>query len=177
MSERLPSKQEALSFLIQSGCASNVVRHCGAVSNYAVKLAKALDKKGLNVNVRLVEIASLLHDIGRSKTHNVDHAVVGANIARSLELPNSIVLIIERHVGGGIPKAEARRLGWHARDYVPQRVEEKIVCYADKRVEGLQVISIQNTLEKYAARLGKTHRGIERIERLHQEFVRLLGDL
>lgn len=177
MSERLPSKQEALSFLIQSGCASNVVRHCRAVSSYAVKLAKTLEKKGLDVNIRLVEIASLLHDIGRSKTHTVDHAIVGAHIARSLELPNSIVLIIERHVGGGIPRAEARQLGWPARDYVPQKLEERIVCYADKRVDGLQVISIEKTLETYAVRLGQTHPGIERIERLHQEFVRLLVDL
>jgi len=175
VSERLPSRQEALNFLVQSGCNPNVVRHCKAVSDYAVKLAKAFEKKGLNTDVRLVEIAGLLHDIGRSKTHTVDHALVGADITRSLGLPDSIVLIIERHAGGGIPRDEAREMSWPARDYVPQTLEEKIVCYADKRVEGLRIVPIERTLRTYVFDLGETHPAIDRIKRLHEEFVSLLG--
>jgi len=177
VSERLPSKQEALNFLVQSGCTPSVVGHCKAVSNYAIKLARAFEKKGRNVDVRLVEIAGLLHDIGRSKTHTVDHALVGAQIARSIGLPNSVVLIIERHAGGGITKGEARKLGWPLRDYVPQTLEEKIVCYADKRVEGLRIVPIERTRKTYALSLGKTHQAIDRIKRLHQEFVTVLGDI
>jgi len=177
VSERLPSRQEALSFLIQSGCAPNVVRHCKAVSDYAVRLAKAFEKRGRNVDVHSVEIAGLLHDIGRSKTHTVDHALVGANIARSLGLPDSLALIIERHAGGGIPRDEARRLGWPARDYVPQTLEEKIVCYADKRVEGLQIVPFEQTLKTYAVSLGETHPALDRIKRLHREFTSQLGEI
>jgi len=175
VSERLPSKQEALNLLIQSGCKPNVVRHCRAVSNYAVRLAEALVEKGRNVDVRLVEISGLLHDIGRSRTHTVDHALVGARIARSLGLPDSIVLIIERHAGGGITRDEARRLGWPVKEYVPQTLEEKIVCYADKRVEGLRIVPIEETLKTYGLSLGRTHQAIDRIKRLHREFVSLLG--
>jgi len=177
VSERLPSRQEALNLLIQSGCAPNVVKHCRIVSDYAVKLAKAFQKKDRNVDVRLVEIAGLLHDIGRSKTHTVDHALVGAQIARSLRLPDSIVLIIERHAGGGIARDEARRLGWPAKDCVPQTLEEKIVCYADKRVDGLRIVPFEEALKTYATRLGKTHPALDRIKRLHREFVSLLGEI
>jgi len=177
VSERLPSRKEALSFLIQSGCTPNVVRHCEAVSDYALRLAKAFEKKGRNVNIRLVEIAGLLHDIGRSKTHTVDHAMVGAQIARSLRQPDSIVRIIERHAGGGITRNEARRLGWPVRDYVPQTLEEKIVCYADKRVAGLRIVPIEKVLRTYALDLGETHEAIDLIRRLHREFVSLLGEI
>ena len=176
MSERLPSRQEALNLLIQSGCAPNVVKHCRIVSDYAVKLAKAFQKKDRNVDVRLVEIAGLLHDIGRSKTHSVDHALVGAQIARSLRLPDSIVLIIERHAGGGIPRDEARSLGWPVKDYVPQSLEEKIVCYADKRVEGLRTVPIEQTIKAYAASLGKKHPAIKRIRQLHREISTVVGN-
>ena len=87
------------------------------------------------------------------------------------------MLIIERHAGGGIPRDEARRLGWSARDYVPKTLEEKIVCYADKRVEGLRIVPFEKALKTYVFDLGKTHPAIDRIKRLHQEFVSVLGEI
>jgi uncharacterized protein len=55
-----------------------VIKHCEAVAELAVEIAKACKEKGLNVNLELVEIGALLHDIGRSKTHSVHHAMAGA---------------------------------------------------------------------------------------------------
>ena len=108
MSERLPSREQALRFLRQNGCQTNVFKHCEAVAELAVEMAEAAKEKGLNVNLKLVEIGALLHDIGRSKTHSVHHAVIGAEIARSLGLPETVVSIIKRLVGGGITSREAR---------------------------------------------------------------------
>ena len=174
---KLPTRDEALGFLEKAGCSQGVVEHCEAVSRFAVRIAKAFHKKGFDVDVNLVEVSGLLHDIGRSKTHTVDHGVVGGEIACSFDLPVSVVRIVERHVGGGIPKEEAKRLGWPAKDYLPQTLEEKIVCYADKRVEGLRTVSMNQALKSYVASLGKNHPAISRIERLHEEIVATVGDL
>jgi len=173
---RLPTRREALNLLVKAGCSPNVVEHCKSVSAFAVKVAKACQKRGLKTDVSLVEISALLHDIGRSKTHSVNHALVGGKIARSLGLPNSVVSIIERHAGGGIPKEEAKKLGWPAKDYLPKTLEEKIVCYADKRVEGLRIVPIEQTIKVYAAALGKNHPAIKRIWQLHREITTLTGN-
>lgn len=178
MSEhRLPTRREALNLLVKAGCSPNVIEHCKQVSAFAVKIANACQKKQSNIDVKLVEISALLHDIGRSKTHSVDHALEGGKIARAFNLPDSVVLIIERHAGGGIPKEEAKKLGWPARDYLPKTLEEKIVCYADKRVEGLRIVPMEKTINAYAVNLGKNHPAIQRIWELHREITALTGDL
>jgi len=173
----LPTTAEAIDILTKAGCSKRVIEHCKFVAEFSVKVAKALQKKGTDVDIQLVEIGGLLHDIGRSKTHTVDHGFVGGQIARSLNLPQSVVSIIERHVGGGIPRDEARRLGWPLRDYLPRTWEEKIVCYADKRVDGLRIATIEQALRKYFPRLGRSHPAINRIKRLHEEIVAMVGEL
>lgn len=175
MSEHLPTRSEALNFLAQVGCPPNVIKHSEVVASYAIKIANACLKNGRKVDVQLVEVGALLHDIGRSKTHSVDHALLGGRIVRSMRLPNPLVRVVERHVGGGIPKNEAKRLGWPSRDYLPQTLEEKIVCYADKRVQGLQIVSIKRTLKVYAGNLGNNHPALERIEQLHRDISAIVG--
>jgi len=172
----LPSRQEALKLLIESGCAKNVIEHCKAVAKIALKIARKLKSKGFNVDLKLVEVGALLHDIGRSKTHTVHHAIVGAKIAKEEGLPEPVIKIIERHVGGGITAEEARRLGWPVKDYTPQTLEEKIVCYADKLVEGNKQVPIEVTMRKLADELGADHPAIERIKRLDEEFASMVDD-
>jgi len=174
---QLPTRREALNLLVKAGCSPRVVEHCKRVSAFAVKIANACQKKQSNIDVKLVEISALLHDIGRAKTHSVNHALEGGKIARAFNLPNSVALIIERHAGGGIPKEEAKRMGWPARDYLPKTLEEKIVCYADKRVEGLRIVPIEVTFKTYEADLGKNHPAIQRIRELHRQITAVAGDL
>lgn len=174
MSERLPTREEALQFLRQSGCRDNVIKHVETVSNLAVEIAQALKQKGMNVDVELVEIGALLHDIGRSKTHSVHHAAIGAEIAKSLDLPEPVISIIQKHVGGGITSREAKKLGWPKGIYVPQTLEEKIVSYADKLVEGTRRVSIEKTIASFSKELPPS--AVERIMRLHMEMLTLIGD-
>jgi uncharacterized protein len=174
VSEKLPSREQALQFLRQSGCLNNVIKHCEAVAEIAVEIAKACEEKGLEVDLALVETGALLHDIGRAKTHSVHHAVIGADIAKSLSLPDPVILIIKRHVGGGIVAREARKLGWPRDIYVPQTLEEKIVSYADKLIEGSKRVSIERTIENLSRELPPS--AIARIRRLHREMLALIGD-
>ncbi len=175
MSRRLPTRKEALSYLVKAGCSPGVVRHAKAVAALAVKIAEACQEKGLEVDIQLVEIGALLHDIGRSRTHSVNHVIAGAEIAKSLGLPDSIILIIERHVGGGISKDEAKRLGWPSKDYIPKTLEEKIVTYADKLIEGSRRVPIKQVIEKFS-RFNVPQPSILRMKKLHEEFSPLLRD-
>jgi uncharacterized protein len=174
VSEQLPTREQALRFLVERGCRENVVRHVEAVSALAVEIAEACRKKGYNVDVHLVEVGGLLHDIGRAKTHSVHHAVLGANIARSLGLPEPVISIIKRHVGGGITAREARKLGWPKDVYVPLTLEEKIVSYADKLIEGSRRVPIEVTIEELSKDLPPT--AIERLWKLHEEMLVLVGN-
>ena len=174
MSEELPSREKALKFLREAGCSRNVIRHCKAVAELAVEIAEACREKGLAVDVKLVEVGALLHDIGRAKTHTVHHAIVGAKIAKSLGLPEPVISIIKRHVGGGITSEEAEKLGWPKDVYVPVTLEEKIVSYADKLIEGARRVRIEKTIEEFSKELPPP--AIQRIKKLHEEMTRLIGD-
>lgn len=177
MSKGLPSKQTALKILAQSGCSPQVIRHCKAVTKLATQIAKACKKRGLNVDIQLVQIGALLHDIGRSRTHNIDHVIVGVEIAESLGLPKSVVSIIGCHAGGGITMDEAKGLGWPIKQYLPRTLEEKIVAYADKLIEGSRRVKIERTIKKLSGELGSAHSTIKRVKKLHDEFSSLVGDL
>ena len=61
MSEEPPSPQMALKLLSQSGCSKRVIAHCKVVTALALQIAKACEKKGLKVDIKLVEVGALLH--------------------------------------------------------------------------------------------------------------------
>ncbi|MFB3890082.1 MAG: HDIG domain-containing metalloprotein [Candidatus Bathyarchaeia archaeon] len=151
-----------------------MIKHCEAVAQLATETAQTASRKGLQVNVELVEIGALLHDIGRSRTHSVHHVVEGAQIAEAAGLPENVVSIIKRHVGGGITDAEAERLGWPRDNYAPVTLEEKIVSYADKLIETSERVPIQATINKLKQEnLGDA---AEKVRLLHEEIAQLIGE-
>jgi len=115
-----------------------------------------------------------LHDIGRSKTHSIEHGVVGAEILRDLGFDERLALIAERHIGAGITKEEAIELGLPPKDYLPVTLEEKIVAHADNLIFGTERVEIDAVIEKFEKRLGKNHPSIRRIILLNDEINSLL---
>jgi uncharacterized protein len=144
------------------------------VTKVALRIANQLIFRGYNVDIRLVEAGAMLHDIGRSRSHDVDHAVKGAEIARELGLPEALIHIIERHIGAGIPDDEAKQLGLPPGHYVPETLEEKIVAYADKLIAGRCEVDISVTMKDFANRLGEGHPSIKRLHDLDVEMRHLL---
>jgi uncharacterized protein len=175
VNKNLPSKEEALRLLHKAGCSQNVIQHCVTVAELAAKIAELFLKKGIKVNRKLVEVGAILHDIGRAKTHTVHHAIVGAEIAKKYGLPDSLIRIVKRHVGGGISPKEAEKLGWPNDTYMPKTLEEKIVSYADKLIEDSRRVPIQRTIAKMAKEIPKD--AVERMLKLHEEIVSIIGDL
>jgi len=174
VSEKLPSREQALQLLREHQCPTEVINHCKAVTKLAVETANALEERGVKIDSALVEVGALLHDIGRSKTHAVHHAVVGAEIAESAGLPGSVISIIKRHVGGGITASEAKKLGWPEDVYMPITLEEKVVSYADKLIENSKHAPIERTIEKLSKEMKPE--AAERVRKLYEEITNLIGD-
>lgn len=160
--------KKCVEILEQTGCSKAVIMHCKAVRDVALKIAVKA-----HADIKLVETGALLHDIGRSKTHGIRHGIEGAKIAQQLGLPQNIKNIIERHLGAGIPKTEAVGFGLPPKDYIPQTLEEKIVCHADNLIDNCKQQVIEKEVEKA---LKKNYRKYaERLLKLHKELSVICG--
>ena len=78
--------EKCLKILSDSGCDKDVIKHCQVVSELAVRIAERIS----GVDIELVQIGGLLHDLGRAKTHGIAHAVEGARLGKDLGLPEEI---------------------------------------------------------------------------------------
>ncbi len=159
----------ALQILRDEGCSEKVIAHCIAVSRHATEIAEVMVASGKNLNVELVTIGGLLHDLGRCRSHGIDHAVIGADIAMELGLDPLIVNIIKKHIGAGITIEEAKELGLPEDDYVPFTFEEKIVAHADNLTSGDTRINMVQLVEKMRKR-NFTEKSMERVISLAQEI-------
>ena len=134
---------DPISLLKESGCADNIINHCIAVCNLAMVFAK-----NSPADPELVRAGALLHDIGRCRTHTLAHAQAGAEICRNYGLPEEICLIVERHIGAGLPADECAKEGLKPIDCIPQSIEEKIVAHADNLIAGTEEITLDERLRR-----------------------------
>jgi uncharacterized protein len=146
----------------------NVISHCEAVYRKAMKIASNFD----NANTDLIRKGALLHDIGRSKTHDITHAIVGVEIARKYGYNQDVLNIIERHIGAGITEEESEKLGLPVKSYIPQTLEEKIVAHADNLVSGSEEVDIEYVIEKWKRRIDEPDDNIERLIELDNELIK-----
>ncbi|MFP3220250.1 MAG: HDIG domain-containing protein [Candidatus Marsarchaeota archaeon] len=153
--------REALEVLRKAGANSQVISHCVVTSFVAFQLAKAAELMGKTVDEDLVVKAALLHDVGRAFTKGVAHALKGAEYLAGLGYSKELCLAVERHVGAGITRDQARALGLPDRDYVPVTLEEKIVSFADKLVEGVNVLGPDHVLARFEREFGENSPQLE----------------
>jgi uncharacterized protein len=146
----------------------NVIQHCKAVCKKAMKIAANFD----DADTDLIRKGALLHDIGRSRTHGITHAVEGVEIARKYGYSTDVLNIIERHIGAGITAEEAVKLGLPEKSYVPQTLEEKIVAHADNLISGTEEVDIDFVIEKWKRIIEDSQDNIERLIRLHEELIK-----
>lgn len=112
-------------------------------SELAQKCLAVVERKNLydQLDWELVMAGCYLHDIGtykflESKDH-IDgylmHGIIGGEILRSKGL-ESLARIAERHIGAGISREdiESQHMPLPPQDFLPESLEEKLVCYADK---------------------------------------------
>ncbi len=146
----------------------NVISHCEAVYRKAMKIASNFD----NADTDLIRKGALLHDIGRSKTHDITHAIVGVEIAKKYGYSKDVLNIIERHIGAGITEEESKKLGLPEKSYVPQTLEEKIVAHADNLVSGSDEVNVEYVIEKWKRRIDEPDDNIKRLIELDKELIK-----
>jgi uncharacterized protein (TIGR00295 family) len=172
---KIPDEKECLKILLEEGVGNNVLKHALKVEEVARDLASRVKSKGYDVDEKLVKAGALLHDIGRAVTHDVSHGVIGGQIIRRRRLDEKLARVVERHVGGGIPSGEAANLKLGSLNLIPETLEEKIVCYADKLIDGDRRIDFQEALKYFIEKLGAEHPAIKRLEELNAFFVKILS--
>jgi uncharacterized protein (TIGR00295 family) len=184
---RWPDQNECILLLKKAGCSEKVIAHVKTVERIAMAIAdriiarcmripdarKTASVCNVPVDLGLVRAGALLHDIGRGRTHGIDHAVEGARIADKLGLPEPIIHIIERHIGAGIEAQEAVKLGLPPRDYLPLTIEEKIVAHADNLAGKRGKLKLHDVIADLQKK-GVPHI-IPRMEALHRELSGLAG--
>jgi uncharacterized protein len=163
-----PSAEECISLLRKVGCSEQVICHCQAVCDVALKIAVKT-----TADQSLVRAGALLHDIGRSKSHGIDHAIIGARLARELGISEDIVGIIEHHIGAGLSSSAAKGLGLPEKDFFPQTLEEKIVCHADNLIDDCRRQNIEVEVEKALLEDKKDY--AMQLVKLHKEISELIG--
>ncbi|MDE6010726.1 MAG: HD domain-containing protein [Muribaculaceae bacterium] len=116
--------------------------HSRAVADLALEIADAHPE--LNADRRFIEEAAMLHDIGiracdapgifcHGDLPYICHGIEGARMLAE-EGMLSHARVCERHTGSGLTAEEIldQSLPLPARDMLPETIEEKIICYADK---------------------------------------------
>lgn len=145
-----------------------LVLHSRQVADLAVRLGQRLIDKGVPVDLEFVEEASMLHDIGMCRTDApgihcfgtepyIRHGILGRQMLDAIGLFRH-GRVCERHTGAGITAAEI--IDQHLpidppRDLLPDSVEEKLVCYADKFFSKSRLDEPPKTLERVRKSLAK----------------------
>ena len=156
MNDELPTREETLKILKELKLKKNIIRHVISVCEKAMDIARKIHDNGHAINLPLVEIGALIHDIGRSRTNKIEHAIEGAKIIEELGFSKKLCRIAETHLLGGLSEEDAMILGLPAKSYLPETLEEKIVCYADKLINGSKEVSIEQRFLKWKKRFGDT---------------------
>ncbi len=156
----LPTRQQCFELMDTHKLPENVRAHCNMANKVAVLIAQELRKKGIDVNVELVDCASLLHDLFRpsdftdlddmdpddenvkywkhlNKKYSHTHHGIAAHDELKGQYPE-MALLIRKHGVDSI--------------YNLNTFEEKIVNYSDTRGFNYEIIPLVTRFNDFRKR-------------------------
>jgi putative nucleotidyltransferase with HDIG domain len=161
-SKEIPSREECLKMMGQHGVLVHIVGHCLEVAKVALFLSVELNKRGQRIDLRLVEAASLLHDLTKTEGLRTkeDHAKTGFQLLKGMGYER-VGEVVSQH----IHLLEKRN---------PSQVsEEEVVNYADKRVQHDRIVSLRERFVDLKERYGKSQSSFERLDDLEKATFKL----
>ena len=142
----LPTVPECLYWLRLQDASLNLVHHVQAVGASAYQMALWLRANGQTVDPILTHRGGLLHDLGKIKTlrgqsDDLPHGEYGAQLLDQSGFPQ-LAEIARRHMLFSINDPIT----------APQTIEEKLVYFCDKIVEGARIVPLQDRLDMLTQR-------------------------
>lgn len=132
--------------------------HAQKVTEHAIEMARKHPE--LELDLQFIEEAAMLHDLGifltdapgihcHGSEHYLCHGYLGAELLRSLGFERH-ARVCERHTGTGILKEQIIANNWNlpARDFLPETLEEQLICFADKFYSKTKHLHTPRTLEE-----------------------------
>ena len=139
--------------------------HARAVTSLALEMAGRHPE--LNLDTKFVEEAAMLHDIGifltdapRIHCYGTEqylcHGYLGAQLLRSGGYERH-ARVCERHTGTGLRSEQIAENGWNlpVRDFVPETLEEQLICFADKFYSKTKFLHEPRTIGQVVASMEK----------------------
>ncbi|MFX0182815.1 MAG: HDIG domain-containing metalloprotein [Candidatus Hodarchaeota archaeon] len=170
-----PNYTECLQLLVKFSVPPNVINHLIYTTQNAMKVSMVLKENYHIIDCELVLAGAMLHDIGRCKSHHIDHGFIGAQLLRQRNFPEELAEIAENHLFAGIKKHETIKLGLPFKDFLPKTLEEKIIAYSDNISKGGRILTTNEVIERYTKYLNKSHPILRRVRKLHGEIESLMN--
>lgn len=164
--------------LRQAGVSEEDIAHSVKVAEKALEIASRINKY---LDMELVGRGALFHDLGKAKTHEIEHGKLGAEMGAAMGLPPAITAVMEKHIRGGLSADEAMELGLPVKDYTLSLLEERIIIYADRLVDIITdgIVSVEDEREaeerfeeilRSISKYGKNDETLERYVNYHKEI-------
>jgi uncharacterized protein len=154
----IPTREECLYLMAQCRMLSHIKEHSFTVARVALFLSEELNKKGQRIDLKLVEAASLLHDIAKTEclVSKKDHAETGFQLlaAKGYERVGGVVAHHVRLPRGGDPS---------------RVTETEVVNYADKRVRHDQIVSVEERFADLITRYGTNEKAVEFLQEMREK--------
>jgi len=171
-----------IDLLRRAGVSEPDIVHSLKVAEKALEIAGRTDQP---LDFELVGRGALFHDLGKAKTHEIEHGKIGAEMGAVLGLPAAVTAVMEKHIRGGLSEAEAVELGLPVKDYTLGSLEERIIIYADRLVDIITdgIVKLHSELEaeeqfekilRTIPKYGKNDQTLERFLNYHQEIQNLV---
>ncbi len=139
----IPNPEECLLLMSEYEMLDNIRAHSRVVAEIAGFIGRGLIKDRINLNLKLIISAALLHDIGKTACLNNgrDHSRLGEEICRRHNF-QELAPLVRQHVilQGELP---------------PEADERLVVYYADKRVNHDQIVNLSARLAYIIERYGQ----------------------
>jgi len=154
---------------ILEGEFSNIFRHSNKVNAVSMFIATKLEESGVDIDLKLVDSASLLHDI--KKAEEIKTEDWGSHEKRADDFLRAkgyekIADVILKHRSEEIIINDIDTMTW----------EEKIVYYADKRVKHDEIVTIEERMrdgfERYS-KIYKNHDFVDKHKEIKAQLERL----